>query len=106
MSHSITSQDHFLLIASDGLFDELSNTQIVQTLSTYLQSASTENAASHVIQAALSNDGGAKKMTTLLSMEPPMSRSYRDDMTVQVVFFNTPATQHLSDSHAAHVPVS
>ncbi|KAK9455837.1 phosphatase 2C-like domain-containing protein [Dipodascopsis uninucleata] len=53
------------------------------------------NAATHIVRNAL---GGVdkEKRQMLLSLPPPMSRRYRDDMTAIVVFFGKPNSEHIS----------
>ncbi|ORY06327.1 protein serine/threonine phosphatase 2C [Basidiobolus meristosporus CBS 931.73] len=101
LHHQLTSQDRFMVIASDGLFDLLSNDEIVSLVGTYLQQKSDslpnnpntdrwayvdDNAATHLIRNAL---GGSsrKELSKMLSAEAPYSRNLRDDITVTVIFF-------------------
>ncbi|KAK9712878.1 hypothetical protein K7432_006854 [Basidiobolus ranarum] len=103
----LTSQDKFLVLASDGLYDMLSNEEIVFLVGTYLRKRNSEptiqeqkshsskkskwaytdeNAATHLIRNAL---GGSsrKELSKMLSVEAPSSRNLRDDITVTVIFF-------------------
>jgi pyruvate dehydrogenase phosphatase len=92
--HKIEPQDRFMVIASDGLYDELTNDEIVQVVAGYLdEKARTkqwtyveENAATGLVRNAL---GGKDQLKTaqLLSIPAPVSRRYRDDITVLVVHF-------------------
>lgn len=45
------------------------------------------NVATHLIRNALSAGGSKEYVSTLVSIPSPMSRKYRDDLTVTVVFF-------------------
>ncbi|AET40119.1 type 2C protein phosphatase PTC5 Ecym_5361 [Eremothecium cymbalariae DBVPG len=45
------------------------------------------NVSTHLIRNALSGGGDKRYVSTLISIPPPKSRSYRDDLTVTVVFF-------------------
>lgn len=47
-----------------------------------------ENVATHLIRNALSNGGHKEDVNLLLSIPSPLSRRYRDDLTVTVVFFD------------------
>lgn len=47
-----------------------------------------ENVATHLIRNALSNGGKKDDVNLLVSIPSPLSRRYRDDLTVTVVFFN------------------
>lgn len=89
--------DEFLVIATDGLYDMLSDDEIGSLMSSYLtpttkpledkrfQLKDTTNAASHLIRNALNKDGN---MAGLLAIPPPYCRKFRDDMTVNVLFFD------------------
>ncbi|KAG7827632.1 hypothetical protein KL942_003257 [Ogataea angusta] len=46
-----------------------------------------ENVATHLIRNALSNGGSKEEVNMLVSIPSPLSRRYRDDLTVSVVFF-------------------
>lgn len=46
-----------------------------------------KNVATHLIRNALSAGGSKEYVSTLVSIPSPMSRKYRDDLTVTVVFF-------------------
>ncbi|KAJ3038774.1 [Pyruvate dehydrogenase [acetyl-transferring]]-phosphatase 1, mitochondrial [Rhizophlyctis rosea] len=91
--HTITSEDHFLVMATDGIFDELSNDEVVRAVGNFLDNNHNNkdavvdvNAATHLIRVALSQGEGQEGVSRMLSI-PGYSRNYRDDMTVQVVFF-------------------
>lgn len=50
-----------------------------------------KNVATHLIRNALSAGGSKEYVSTLVSIPAPMSRKYRDDLTVTVVFFGEPS---------------
>ncbi|KAJ3073969.1 hypothetical protein HDU98_000193 [Podochytrium sp. JEL0797] len=104
------SRDMFMVLATDGLYDELSSQEVVTVVSGFMQHqkiaaaptvewgsdplankalALTQdtNAATCLIRNAL---GGSneEKVSKLLSIPAPYSRRFRDDMTVNVVFFD------------------
>ena len=113
--HKLTENDKFLVIATDGLWDELSNEEVVELVGKLLDGKRDivdkkkndfsedkleyknfrqekvftfidENASTHLIRNAL---GGAKQdlLCALLSLPSPTSRKFRDDITITVVFF-------------------
>ncbi|GES75570.1 protein serine/threonine phosphatase 2C [Rhizophagus clarus] len=109
--HKLTENDKFLVIATDGLWDELSNEEVIELVGKLLDGKRDmvdeeknsyseyenynqekvftfidENASTHLIRNAL---GGAKQglLCNLLSLPSPISRKFRDDITVTVVFF-------------------
>ncbi|TPX56338.1 hypothetical protein SpCBS45565_g08431 [Spizellomyces sp. 'palustris'] len=112
--------DKFLILATDGIWDRLSNEQSVELVAGYMQrhalvpdaptvgaslleeatragdqwSWMDDNAATHLIRNALGR-GNPFMISTLLKIQPPHSRRFRDDMTANVVFFGAsgPAEQ-------------
>ncbi|QWU87212.1 hypothetical protein CA3LBN_001477 [Candidozyma haemuli] len=46
-----------------------------------------KNVSTHLIRNALSNGGSKEQLSMLISIPSPVSRRYRDDLTVTVVFF-------------------
>ena len=95
--HSLQSEDKFLVIATDGLWDMMSSDTAVQCvgelldsgdLSAYNQEGSTKlfNGASQLILEALGGDDDAK-VTKLLNAPKHLRRAVRDDITVTVVYF-------------------
>ncbi|ORY00758.1 protein serine/threonine phosphatase 2C [Basidiobolus meristosporus CBS 931.73] len=103
----LNPQDKFMVVASDGLFDMLSNDEIVSLIGTYLHDRNPklpdndpnsqpaknnnwayidDNAATHLIRNALGGKS-RKELSKMLSVEAPHSRSLRDDITVTVIFF-------------------
>lgn len=55
-----------------------------------------ENVSTHLIRNALSNGGSKDDVNLLVSIPSPLSRRYRDDLTVTVVFFDD------SEEHIEH----
>ncbi|QPG73704.1 hypothetical protein FOA43_001017 [Brettanomyces nanus] len=138
-THDINPEKHdFLVLASDGLYEMLSNEEIVGLVIRWMEkqnmikpktsfldsiiprskdlhlptvinvsessaksfkqpfrkSTSTgnylvedDNVATHLIRNALSNGGSKDHVNLLVSIPSPLSRRYRDDLTVSVVFF-------------------
>lgn len=83
----------FLVLASDGLWERLSNDQVAKLAGKWMDQrggpasgSEDRNAATHLVRSAL---GGAnhEELSYLLSIPAGQSRSYRDDITVTVVFF-------------------
>ncbi|RKP35523.1 phosphatase 2C-like domain-containing protein, partial [Dimargaris cristalligena] len=101
VSHrNLTPSDKFIVVASDGLYDELSNKEIVQAVAEFWESRiynnpdpkltkahsiPDDNAATHLIRRAYGGDN-PKIISRLLAIPSPKSRSYRDDITVTIVF--------------------
>jgi pyruvate dehydrogenase phosphatase len=124
--HKLTENDKFLVIATDGLWDELSNEEVVELVGKFLDGKRDvideekndfpvlkeneleiekkvftyvdENSSTHLIRNAL---GGAKQdlLCNLLSTPPPISRRYRDDITATVVFFGPDNQTKIKGKH-------
>lgn len=132
-STKIKNQD-FVVLASDGLFEMLSNSEIVSLVVKWMEKEGMikpkkswfgfggadgklpivqdlskdsnslkkplqnklgngflledKNVATHLIRNALSCGGSREQTSMLLSIPSPISRRYRDDLTVTVVFFD------------------
>ncbi|KAL7746810.1 hypothetical protein RI367_007856 [Sorochytrium milnesiophthora] len=102
--HRLTDRDQFMVVATDGLWEVLSNEQVVSLVGDYVRhhagqplatnnsnqgrpwTFTDNNAATHLIRNAF---GGADADYTyrLLSIPAPHSRRFRDDITILVVFF-------------------
>ncbi|ERS98547.1 hypothetical protein HMPREF1624_05332 [Sporothrix schenckii ATCC 58251] len=102
---------YFMILASDGLWDRLSSQQAVDLVAAWLAgpdpattpskrrvrlsrafhasytTARDGNAAVHLVRNALGGRDEAS-LAARLAYGPPFSREVRDDITVQVVFFN------------------
>ncbi|SCU94103.1 LAFA_0F19878g1_1 [Lachancea sp. 'fantastica'] len=104
---AIDADAKFMVLASDGLFELLENEEIKDLVVEWInndkgmakapsskQSNSfleDKNAATHLIRNALGAGGQRDYLSTLVSIPAPMSRKYRDDLTVTVVFFGQEA---------------
>lgn len=106
--HCLQPNDKFLILATDGLWDVLSNEQAVGLVANFLQQGRKDkenatalsditdagdevleqNAATHLIRHALGgNDHGY--VAQMLLVPEQYRRMWRDDITVTVVFFDS-----------------
>ncbi|KAJ2726087.1 [Pyruvate dehydrogenase [acetyl-transferring]]-phosphatase 1, mitochondrial [Coemansia sp. Benny D115] len=95
--HKLSENDKFVVVASDGLYDQMSDDDIVATVGQWYNARDPasglvthdRNAATHLIRAALQTDRFGMRnpelANMLLAIPPPTSRSYRDDISVAVV---------------------
>lgn len=77
------TRDAFVILATDGLWDELSSEEAVATVESCDVS---ENSATSLITYALGG-GDPTYLAHNLAIPPPLARKYRDDVTATVVFF-------------------
>ena len=108
-THPLQEGDEFVIIASDGLWDKLSNEKAVQTVAKCLEGSGKksnswfggpqeasgccclQNAATRLLWTALG--GTQESVQELLDVGPPYSRVLRDDITVIVVHLRSSEDQ-------------
>lgn len=102
--HNLQNGDEFVILASDGLWERISNQEAVNVVAQCIKATEhqpsmltallgkrkeeyccKENAATKLLWHALG--GTDKQVTELLDLSPGFSRMFRDDITVIVVFF-------------------
>ena len=83
--HELTKNDKFVVIATDGLWERLSNEQVVSIVGDKLDKHDGGNIATALLRQALGGDDGT--VYELLRLTPPESRWFRDDITIIVVIF-------------------
>ncbi|KAI7834438.1 phosphatase 2C-like domain-containing protein [Kickxella alabastrina] len=98
--HKLGKGDRFIVVASDGLYDQMADADIVQVVAQWYEArdpasglvTKDKNAATHLIRAALSTDGNGNRrdeiIRYMLAIPPPVSRRYRDDISVAVITLN------------------
>lgn len=121
ISHSLSPRDKFLILATDGLWEHLSEQEVVDFIAGHLEEKSTltnftvpqgseitlkevneilkvrkrklakkpedENVATHLLRMALGPNHNT--LSQYLTLPERLVRSYRDDITITVVFFDT-----------------
>ena len=89
---SLNENVGFLVLASDGLFDIFSNSDVIQEVSRFLENPKDRidsNVATHLIRAALTDNKGHQYLSRMLSLPPDVARNWRDDITIQVIMFQS-----------------
>ncbi|KAK3739188.1 hypothetical protein QZH41_017342 [Actinostola sp. cb2023] len=93
--HQLQGQDKFVILASDGLWDSLTNEQAVSLVGQFFNSRNKNkgevienNAATHLIRSAIGGNDHHFVAQMLLVPEQ-YRRMWRDDITVTVVFFKS-----------------
>ncbi|KAJ3348925.1 [Pyruvate dehydrogenase [acetyl-transferring]]-phosphatase 1, mitochondrial [Kappamyces sp. JEL0680] len=80
--------DEFIVLACDGLWDDMDSNTSVQVVKNLMGKGYTGNYSTALMIAALSGNGRfPERVQHSLSIPAPKSRGYRDDMTVSVLFF-------------------
>jgi len=92
--HKLTYGDKFLVLASDGLWEQFPNIDVVKMVAEYSKHGSTKssNICTHLVEKTLAKVLGTDKpdaINNMLHMDPKLRRQYHDDITITVVFFNT-----------------
>ena len=104
--HQLKNEDKFMIIASDGLWERLTNEEAVKVVAESFKDPNSkffnfsamfgskgkeyccsQNAATNLLWQALG--GTDERVTELLNISPAWSRMYRDDITIIVVFFDS-----------------
>jgi len=84
--------DKFLIFATDGLWERMTNQEAVEIVAGVCETTGNggaschgkENAATHLLWHALG--GTETNVSRLLAIDPRISRMYRDDITIMVVY--------------------
>ncbi|XAR50976.1 Phosphoprotein phosphatase [Bertholletia excelsa] len=100
--HKLSSKDQFLIFASDGLWEHLSNQEAVQLVN----SSPRDGVAKRLIKAALQIAAKKREMrySDLKKIERGVRRHFHDDITVIVVFLDQPLiTRSLSLSFSSSI---
>ncbi|KAK7396532.1 hypothetical protein VNO78_17610 [Psophocarpus tetragonolobus] len=84
--HKLGPEDQFLIFASDGLWEQLSNQEVVNIVS----NSPRNGIGRRLVKAALREAARKREMrvSDLQKIEPGVRRHFHDDITVIVVFLN------------------
>ena len=88
----IDNNSSFVILATDGLWDFVSNNKAVKIVGSYLDDLKNniehdENGATKLIRYALGK-GSKNKLANMLRIPENIKRNYHDDITVTVVYFD------------------
>ena len=83
--HELTEDDKFIVIATDGLWERLSNEQVINIVGDKLDQHDGDNIATALLKRALGEDD--RRIYKLLTLTFPQSRWFRDDITIIIVTF-------------------
>ncbi|RRT73958.1 hypothetical protein B296_00032869 [Ensete ventricosum] len=89
--HKLSEGDRFVILASDGLFDFLSNKEVVKLVSSYIISSPTGDPAKFLVEQLLSKAAkmAGLSLADLLNIPAGMRRKYHDDVTVMVILLGS-----------------
>ncbi|XP_066932300.1 pyruvate dehydrogenase [acetyl-transferring]-phosphatase 2, mitochondrial-like [Clytia hemisphaerica] len=90
-SRELNAKDGFLILATDGLWDTVSNEMAVKIVGDYLDDVEngkkpSENATTRLIKYALGG-GSDYRLSEMMQIPDNQKRNFHDDITVTVVFF-------------------
>ncbi|KAI4378924.1 hypothetical protein MLD38_016341 [Melastoma candidum] len=85
--HTISSEDHFVVVASDGLFDFFSNDEVVRLINSFILENPTSDPAKLIVEQLLLRAADCAGLTLKELMDVPAGkrRNYHDDVTVVVI---------------------
>ncbi|XP_051128908.1 probable protein phosphatase 2C 40 [Andrographis paniculata] len=89
--HEVSSSDHFVVLASDGLFDFFTNDEVVKFVHSYILKYPCGDPAKFLVQqlvARAATSAGFSK-EELMSVPAGRRRKYHDDITVIVIVLGT-----------------
>ncbi|XP_072999914.1 probable protein phosphatase 2C 40 [Typha latifolia] len=100
-AHQISEGDHFVIVASDGLFDFLSNEEAVMLVHSYLIDSPTGNPAEFLVEQLIFRAAkiSGLSLEDLMSTPAGRRRKYHDDVTVIVVLLGSEYRTSTASTH-------
>ncbi|CAA0836455.1 Probable protein phosphatase 2C 38 [Striga hermonthica] len=101
--HKLNPNDQFLIFASDGLWEHLSNQEAVDIVNSYPRNG----IARRLVKAALRVAAKKREMrySDLKKIDRGVRRHFHDDITVVIVFIDQPSSLRRSSSHGSIVSI-
>ncbi|GER54333.1 protein phosphatase 2C family protein [Striga asiatica] len=101
--HKLNPDDQFLIFASDGLWEHLSNQEAVDIVNSYPRNG----IARRLVKAALLVAAKKREMrySDLKKIDRGVRRHFHDDITVVVVFIDQASSMRRSSSHGSIVSI-
>ncbi|XP_044497806.1 probable protein phosphatase 2C 40 [Mangifera indica] len=89
--HKIAKNDHFVIVASDGLFDFFGNVEAVELVHSYILSNPSGDPAKFLLENLVERaaECAGFSMEELMRIPAGMRRKYHDDVTVIVIILGT-----------------
>ncbi|KAK1295480.1 putative protein phosphatase 2C 39 [Acorus calamus] len=87
MNHTVSENDLFVVLGSDGLFDFFSNNEVVQLVHQFIQGNPFADPAKHLVEHLVRRAAEKAGFTTeeLMSIPVGRRRKYHDDVTIIVI---------------------
>jgi len=106
--HEIRHEDEFLVLATDGLWEKVSNEEIVQIVGEH-DRQSTENVCNRLVKrallkSALSGGSPQEKLSALIQLPNSVKRVVHDDITATVIFLNGKKLEEM-DGDGRNIPL-
>nr|XP_043628860.1 probable protein phosphatase 2C 40 [Erigeron canadensis]XP_043628861.1 probable protein phosphatase 2C 40 [Erigeron canadensis]XP_043628862.1 probable protein phosphatase 2C 40 [Erigeron canadensis] len=89
--HEVSSSDHFVILASDGLFDFFTNDEVVKLVHSYISRKPFGDPAKYLLEQLVLKAASSAGFSTeeLMSVPAGRRRKYHDDVTVIVIILGT-----------------
>ncbi|CAN8270212.1 unnamed protein product [Cochlearia groenlandica] len=89
--HKITESDHFVIVASDGLFDFFSNEEAIELVHCFVTSNPCGDPAKYLLETLVAKAAARVGFTLeeLMNVPAGRRRRYHDDVTVMVITLGT-----------------
>uniref|UniRef100_A0A1J3H399 protein-serine/threonine phosphatase n=1 Tax=Noccaea caerulescens TaxID=107243 RepID=A0A1J3H399_NOCCA len=89
--HKITESDHFVIVASDGLFDFFSNEEAIELVHSFIYSNPCGDPAKFLLERLVAKAAARVGFTLeeLMNVPAGRKRRYHDDVTVMVITLGT-----------------
>ncbi|CAH2053540.1 unnamed protein product [Thlaspi arvense] len=89
--HKITESDHFVIVASDGLFDFFSNDEAIKLVHSFISSNPSGDPAKFLLERLVAKAAARVGFTLeeLMNVPTGRRRRYHDDVTVMVITLGT-----------------
>ncbi|KAK9065598.1 hypothetical protein SSX86_014999 [Deinandra increscens subsp. villosa] len=89
--HEVSSSDHFVILASDGLFDFFTNDEAIKLVHSYISIKPSGDPAKYLLEQLVLKAACSAGFSTeeLISIPAGRRRKYHDDVTVIVIILGT-----------------
>ncbi|KAI4369564.1 hypothetical protein MLD38_017990 [Melastoma candidum] len=89
--HSISQDDHFIVVASDGLFDFFTNDEVVKLIHSFILENPASDPAKLIVEQLLlrAADCASLALEELMNIPAGKRRKYHDDVTVVVIILGS-----------------